>query len=316
MSDFLASLAARTLAQSSLQPRVLSRFEPERGGEPVLPAEETEYARAAPAPAVRIAPRSRQEPSIDAPRLEPVQPDRVFAPPEVATPRTTATLERSEAVPAPSPQPIEAVARQESAVEKTPAAPRREAAPPPRPAPRKSSREPQPPRIETITRVEGPARTESIVDVREHTKLVEVPVVRRETVIETEVVEDRRSSPRAPAGTPRPHDRTIVQREVCSRYEEVPPVIVEPPRESVAPLASDEHLTRTTTTTRRLREIRGGSGEPESPAPPAPPEIHISIGRVEVRATTAPATEKRRREAPRMMTIDDYVAQRARKERP
>jgi hypothetical protein len=46
-------------------------------------------------------------------------------------------------------------------------------------------------------------------------------------------------------------------------------------------------------------------------APEAGPTIHVTIGRVEVRATPAPAARKRTRSRPPVMSLDDYLRQRS-----
>lgn len=276
MTDFLTALAARTLGQPALQPRVLSRFEPERRGEPLLPAEETEYVRTgapvAPPPAARPAPRQVLDAAVQPPMQESI----------------------THAV-----SPVETPATRRIEVHETP----RKAEPRTVESPRKEVVVTTPPRV----------------DVREHTTVVEVPVVQREREIITETQEkERPSRSSAQAGLPVLHERTVVQREVRSRYEEAPPVIVETAAHSEPPsFFREERLTRATTT-RRTRELRRAMHRDAQPAAatPPPPEIHVSIGRVEVRATTAPAAGKRRRDEPRVMTIDDYVAHRARKERP
>ena len=62
-----------------------------------------------------------------------------------------------------------------------------------------------------------------------------------------------------------------------------------------------ERLTRVTAT-RVVRETVATKTEE--------PTIHVSIGRVEVRAVTPPAAQPRTAPKPAMMTIDDYVARR------
>ncbi len=54
---------------------------------------------------------------------------------------------------------------------------------------------------------------------------------------------------------------------------------------------------------------------PPRPRPPAPPEatIHVTIGRIEVRATPPGApTAPRERQAPTVMSLEDYLRRRAR----
>jgi hypothetical protein len=46
------------------------------------------------------------------------------------------------------------------------------------------------------------------------------------------------------------------------------------------------------------------------PAPPPEPTVHVTIGRVEVRAVTAPARPPRAAPAARTMSLDEYLAER------
>ena len=127
---------------------------------------------------------------------------------------------------------------------------------------------------------------------------VEAPrEVERETLIE--VVTQTR------AATPEP--------QTPHRYDEVPPRI-DPAQAATPPPQLADQTTRTTTiNTRRALPAK----TPESPTPNAQspviekqePTIHISIGRIEVRAVTPPAAP--RRESTRApMSIDEYVARR------
>jgi hypothetical protein len=320
MTDFLTSLTARTLAQPSLQPRVLSRFEPERRGEPLLPAEETELVRTA-APAPKPAPRTR---TLTAEETESVH---TAAPAPKPTPRT-----RSLTAAAPPAFRAEAAADEPAAPEmpRGEEEPSRTLPPPTRNASYEETPAPPPPRPAGVlaaapSRGTAPGQpagrrrdaresAAAAPAVREQIRVVDVPVVRheRETLVATHIeTQTETREVRVPV------DRPVVERrETRSRYEEAPPVIVETREEPRLPPLFDreERLTRSTASrrTRERRELRAA----EPPAAPPQPEVHVSIGRVEVRATTAPAAGKARREPPRMMTIDDYVAHRARKERP
>lgn len=49
----------------------------------------------------------------------------------------------------------------------------------------------------------------------------------------------------------------------------------------------------------------------QTPAPPPETVVNVAIGRIEVRATPAPAT-RRERQGPKVMTLDDYLQQRSR----
>jgi hypothetical protein len=56
----------------------------------------------------------------------------------------------------------------------------------------------------------------------------------------------------------------------------------------------------------------GAFAAPERPGPAAPaePTVHVTIGRVEIRAVSAPAPPARRAQAARMMSLDEYLAER------
>jgi len=51
------------------------------------------------------------------------------------------------------------------------------------------------------------------------------------------------------------------------------------------------------------------------PQPPAPPTIHVTIGRIEVRATQPPAPVRRSAPTASTMSLEDYLRSRTRKGR-
>jgi len=59
-------------------------------------------------------------------------------------------------------------------------------------------------------------------------------------------------------------------------------------------------------------QLAAFAAPPERPGPAAPaePTVHVTIGRVEIRAVSAPAPPARRAQAARMMSLDDYLAER------
>jgi len=242
MSDYLANLAARTLATPPLRPRVRMRFEPEA-------------AEGTPQPQ----------------RFEP------------------------EAVAAPPPQPVMPRIETRHRVERVET--------PPRVIERESEREQRreresPPRVITRqTTVAAPASEPEVTERVEQVERIETRVIQpsERHAIEEEreagTREDLHPSPPKEAEAPqRPH-----------RYD------LEPPR--VAAPASP-----------RVREPERIRREPTRTAPPSgiaqksEPDIQITIGRIEVRATSAPAAPRRGR-ARAVMTIDDYIAKRDGKER-
>jgi hypothetical protein len=317
MSDFLTNLAARTLTQPALQPRVLSRFEPERRGEPVLPAEETEPVRVSPPPQLRHA-------------LPPVTPEPAVAEEPPSSMRVSGPELRQARAPLAPPELPERKTKPAARVEEVappPALPSRRAPMPGAMAPPKQETRTSATSPRTATRREVPSRPHekrgkdatppiaARIEVREKTNTIEVPILQREPALvppQRETIVETRTETREVRV---PVERPVIRHETRSRYEEVPPVITDVREETPPRLMGEERLT-TSTITRRTREARAVRAIEEAPASPPQPEIHVSIGRVEVRATTAPASDRRHREQPRVMTIDDYVARRGRKERP
>ena len=58
-----------------------------------------------------------------------------------------------------------------------------------------------------------------------------------------------------------------------------------------------------------------GSGSLRTSPPPAPPTIHVTIGRIEVRATQPPAPVRRSAPTASTMSLEDYLRSRTRKGR-
>jgi hypothetical protein len=107
--------------------------------------------------------------------------------------------------------------------------------------------------------------------------------------VERYVIETVHRQPTIMPGTPPvvPHDG----RQVSEPLRESPPKTILQPAITVSRLAP-----------------------PAEPPQPASPTIHVTIGRIEVRATSGPPAP-RQRPAPAVMSLDDYLKQRER-ERP
>lgn len=65
---------------------------------------------------------------------------------------------------------------------------------------------------------------------------------------------------------------------------------------------------QTSTVAGRFHGAHAGQGA--QPATSHEPVVHVSIGRLEVRATPAPAKVAQRQDAPRPSPLDDYLRQR------
>jgi hypothetical protein len=125
------------------------------------------------------------------------------------------------------------------------------------------------------------------------------PVARETTVERVTIVERGAGNERREAPVLQP--RTAVQPEV-RRVEVLRPAPA-PPEGRPAPLAAP-------------RGEREG-GPREAGAPPPAPQIHVTIGRLEIRAAGQPAPAPRRaREPAAVMSLDDYLRQRASGSKP
>src|SRR5258708_11441458 len=256
MSDFLTSLAARTIAAPSLRPRTRSRFEPAEG-EPALPVAAIPGRREAIARAMAPPPR---EPVSHAAELQPL----------------TAGVE-----------PVE---RHDAMEIRTPREERR--------------REPH-----------SEVRTETVLDT------VERVIETHDTVEihDTRTITQPLPSP-APAA-PAPDTRLV------RRSDDAPPATRHQPREDAAqpppprPDATRDIRERVITRREAMPAPPPRTTRPRpraaaaEPAASPEPVIHVSIGRVEVRAVTARETPQRTPKRSPVMTIDDYVAKRNAKER-
>lgn len=289
--DFLERLVARSFEPTGgLRPRPAALFEPARPvhGLPLVTAEvagddpapvpeqgppprdaASEERAASPSPPRQWRSLLRPSPRADLPPPRSGEP----APPggrrPAAAPPTAPKRAASKPTPA-APTLLERVAR-EVVVERTIEAAGRRAPPP--------------------LAVETPERSPTIG-----------PVL-REVVVEGLTSAPRQSeragrrSPRGPA-EPRP-GRT-------SRPPGAGPVAG--PRPPPPPALSPRTVRPAPVVVEPRVEGRRHWAEPTAPAPAAPPPVHVTIGRVEVRATTATAEPVGRpRPRPRVMSLDEYL---------
>lgn len=270
MTDFLSNLVARTMAQPALQPRTRGRFEPATNEAAPVLWPEAEPQIAAPIESV--APRAAATPRVRTTMNEP--------------PRTQATM-REE--PADEPPPREAVIPPN--IEPPRPTPMRRAAEPAPPAPRTQTREaatpPQPTRAETRRDIER----ETIVEVVTQRETAAPPTPRRAKTSRTTQPEPT---------TPHRHDEVQPQLDAAT-----------PPNPRPVP------ETHTTNPTRRDTFANAPKlpasrplADPRPLTPDPTPTIHVSIGRIEVRATTQQQAPPRRESARGPMSIDEYVARR------
>jgi hypothetical protein len=156
----------------------------------------------------------------------------------------------------------------------------RRLSPPPPPA----EQTPAPPiRVERALAQEADRQIERVVETQE--RVLHVPV--RETVVE-----------QAP---PLPH-----------RFDEQPPRVIT--EQSIIRERELRERERTIRTSIERAPARSTARETPQAARQSEPVVHVSIGRVEVRAVSPPPQQRSPRRAP-AMTIDDYVARRKAKER-
>jgi hypothetical protein len=302
MSDFLSNLAARTIAAPSLRPRTRMRFEP--GG-----------ANGVAEPALADA-----SPAVPMPR------------------------EQTSAAPEPS-------AKQEPPARTKIARPAVRVASSPNEPPPREERRPTA-AAESSHRETGVTREAAAPPATERERLVvhEVPLVEthvetrvvREPAVETRIVRERAPAERiVEQQVERTHERiletregpetervvreTVTQKERPHRHDERPPRMLREEtvrdRETRVERVQPREIVRGRDVVRRdsmqqpqRAERRREADGRGTPAAQSEPVVHVSIGRVEVRAVAPAAAPPRAQRRSPVMTIDDYVAKR--KERP
>jgi len=288
MSDFLSHLVARSLGVThsagqaeTVQPRPISRFDPAAQG---LTVPEPLEDQAAELPAVSQSPRN--EP--------PRAPLRYF---DDRPATMTALAPPSPIAPLPPREPMTVRAIEPPRDERVIVPPA-----PPTPALLKESTAP----------ADGSAphtmTSSHIVE-----RLMREPVVERDTVAARETVIERTierelATPHEPLPRPAPgalHAQTpqpAAPQRADERFDPVvqprvtvaPSVAVVQPRVSVAPPASS----------------RIAASQPEAAHHEATPTIHVTIGRIEVRAAPPAASVKRSRPASAGMSLEEYLRSR------
>lgn len=135
--------------------------------------------------------------------------------------------------------------------------------------------------------------------------------------------------PRRPAEPTSPAERLIVERERIDREPEKPPVpvltpqtilIERPAAPATSPSIVQPVVERVIERREKIappdrsRDVRSASAPTTAneapPEPPAPPVIHVTIGRVEVRATPTPAAPRRAAHSTPTLSLEDYLRSR------
>jgi hypothetical protein len=280
MNDFLGNLIAKSTGNASaIRPYLPSRFEPVTPNEEQFEvSDEMDFERVTAPP-----PQVRSVVSVAAPRVERI------APPPLAEQRN------AEAAPAETHQRnAEAVPSQ----------------------PRYSTSEPEP------AAKAPPALNPS----RESEPALRVPdAVVRERLVERAAFVEQET--RRPVGSPSEPLHIRVERVLPAStllIAERPPAVTERDAEtvySVSPLEPPPPLAAAAVARERVKEqfpaARTEAGRRGAIPPRAltarrssEPDIHVTIGRVEVRATPPPATPPARRNAPQPMSLEEYQRRR------
>jgi hypothetical protein len=140
---------------------------------------------------------------------------------------------------------------------------------------------------------------------------------------------DHPDEPRRPAEPTSPAERLIVARERIDREPEKPPVpgltpqtilIERPAAPATSPSIVQPVVERVIDQREKIappdrsRDGRSTSAPTTAneapPEPPAPPVIHVTIGRVEVRATPTPAAPRRAAHPTSTLSLEDYLRSR------
>jgi hypothetical protein len=342
MSDYLSNLVARNLNLTAvIQPRLASVFEPpdaaggkvfgQRLGSGLLdigPAfDETELSNLAPAP-----PLAR--PPVGAPpesQLPVTAPDVSFhmphQPPGGLT--TRADLHSghltAQKPPPPTSQPLLGAAQPASLETPVPILQPVAGQPPVRRAPQEPA--PSQPDLIPAPAADETGATPPPSAIEQHRRSVLEPAITRIVVERVAApAEPRPPAARDETGTTPNHSPTESQRQPKLAIQRVavertampaeprPPAIahsesppVQPTRPSApATTAVEPRVTPYVKPSARAR------AEPAATPKPAP-TIQVTIGRIEVRATPPPAPPQKQRSAPPVMSLDEYLRQRARR---
>jgi hypothetical protein len=204
----------------------------------------------------------------------------------------------------------------------------------PRPAPAELGDLPPPPARDAVLRHREriPARSRND-DELQRRPIVQTEVPPSEPVeeIEHRLVVEALALPAEPvAGSPGPARREVAavplpvapaaarehvgeDRVLGDRPREEPPPPDEPRRPRLGTLSEPTRPGTLAVASRR-------SEPPPKPAggstPPSAPTVHVTIGRVEIRAVTAPAPPARRPPSVRTTSLDEYLSERNRRRQP
>lgn len=268
---FLGQLLQRALGETpGIAPRRASRFEPDAGAPEPAIVESVETA---PTPAILPLTPAPQAPAEPPGRIETRLMERAVEPPEPGPhpPRPAAIATDRPA----EPQPVRRAPAREPHPE--PLAPRRE--PAPAVAPQQSRVAPAPPppierHTETIVRETAETRVESRTIERRLESLVRQ--IERTEEFRTTLLTPAGPLP-APAAAP-PHGpapRTVIVPAETTRSAPRQPVLLEAP-----------------------------------PGVPVAPAVHVTIGRVEVRAAAQPSAHQKPRPREPRLNLEDYLRHR------
>ncbi|WP_156171271.1 hypothetical protein [Dyella japonica] len=135
---------------------------------------------------------------------------------------------------------------------------------------------------------------------------VAAPIVRSN--LKVPKVSQLSSSRPAPAPLEPPAPPARVQRELM--LEALPATERRTVHDEGSLLTPTPSVFRTSPATAHARSPVAQAGQAMQPAAAHEPTVHVSIGRLEIRATPAPAKAAPRQDAPRSSPLDDYLRQR------
>jgi hypothetical protein len=284
VSDFLTNLAARTLAAPTLRPRTRMRYEPDGGDAPPSPIvpearpHETSDTREVGAP-------------MQSPHVQPTVAEPVRAPRQATPLEPIADTE----VPLPRPAPTRDWPARSGPTDARPhATPASETPTLPDPVPAiRDLREPMRARDPPPAQPDILGAEERGVAAKRDVEFTELPIARQIAVAASPTKEEPLRDKRH-----RYDQVPLLAPDEASGRQGPPPII-----ETREPVAR-----RSPAPARTLRAHT--RMETDSVAAPQEPVVHVSIGRIEVRAVTPPAaTAPAPRRSP-IMTIEEYVAKR------
>lgn len=121
--------------------------------------------------------------------------------------------------------------------------------------------------------------------------------------------------------SPSPVRRTLLAADFSQpdpTFGRVPPQVSVPDRDETHPRRDATHTPRALEKSGQLiaqfLKIQAMPEPSECASRPAEPVIHVSIGRVEIRATQAPGPSRAPRSAPKLMGLDEYLSNRGDRE--